>query len=390
MPEPTVAEPPPAEEISKSDFKPASLEEYLNRLNLTPIETPKAAETPVAPPTEPAPPSPATPPPEIFTPPEPPNIPATEPEQMPDMPDLPKESFKSEQQHADWGKFRKAYNVAKEKLEAKVQAPVVDQGAQAEIEQLKQRLSEMSAVVERADLLSHPAIEQQINVPRRNLLGQAERLLQDVGLEPDIFERALALTGKSKIEALDEMNEAITSPTVRMEIADLAINVQRLDRQKEQMLSDVKANRQRIDLEEQSRRHQAMQQQEKQLVNLVDMAYAQLRDQAGFEFLQEVDGNEQWNNGRKEVRQAATALLTQNTDPRQLAAAAVLAPLAAQYRAAYQTERTARLAAEKALKERDAAEPGLGGPGGNGAAATADGAINAANPIPDLIRKFLH
>jgi hypothetical protein len=229
------------------------------------------------------------------------------------------------------------------------------------IEQQRQQITELTSAFERINVEANPRFQQQFVKPIENAKEQARGLVKEIGLDPDLFDRTMALTGKARIEAMDDLTEAIKSPSVNGQLINLVTQIDSMETQKRAVLSDLKGSGARLQQEERARQAAEMQQQEKRLSGLFDQTVTHLRDKVGFEFLKksEAAGTEDWNKKVDSILATAEDILLRNTDETQAAAAAVLAAQAPHYRAAFLSERAARLEAQKELAAIKGAEPGL-------------------------------
>lgn len=253
-------------------------------------------------------------------------------------------------------------------------APKVDEDTKAYITKIEGRLSEMSAAFERVSLLDHPAIRTQFIAPREAELNAASNLLKEVDIDPAILQRALAATGKARIEALDELNASITSPTVQMKIVDHVAKIEHFDQQLANAMTDVKGTHERLASEDRVRRHQATQQDLKRTNELYDSAIDYLRDQ-GFEYLKK-NGNPKFDALVDQIVEEGRTLLTKTENMEQIAVAAVGLPLAIRFRNAWLTTAQQLKAAHAEIAEMKNADPGL-----NGGSSSAAGDITTVPAI---------
>lgn len=292
------------------------------------------------------------------------------------MPETPPEGIKSEKGKADYKKWRE-HQLALEKdakrtkeLEGQIAQlranPQQGAEATARIQQLEQRLVQMSAVVEKYGIQEHPAFQEQFVRPQLQAAEDARNIVEMAGLEKNAIDSVLRLQGKARVEALDELMESITSPTLKGQLAENLFRYEQIDKQKAAVEKDRSGWLQNEDLRIKANQHAQIQETEKQFNALLDESVGFLRDKAGFEMLKEDPGNEQWNGRVQQRVKEAQYLLTRNTDPKQLAAAAVLAVVAPEYRQwALNAEQRARTA-ERELAELKGATPRLNGGSGGG------------------------
>jgi len=267
--------------------------------------------------------------------------------------------------------MRQAYNATKAKLkemEGKVsQTPQQDAAAQARIAELENQLQQLSPIVERANIEAHPGFVKQFEEPRQRLLSDAKSIIEMADLDPKEFYQAIQATGKARIQAIDELSETITSPTLRARLAQIGGDLERLDTERAAVINNSKQWKETADAQMKADQHRMMQQEQQKWSQTLDATFDAMSPQ--FELLREVEGNDAWNKQVAELRRQSRHLLVENTDPQQVAAAAVLAPLAPGYRACWMSERTKRMALEKELAEVK-----------GGKASLSDG--NGVEPVP--------
>lgn len=282
------------------------------------------------------------------------------------LPEEPPDSIKTEKGKADWKAWRQNWKETQTEIRqlreqvAKGGAPTEElTNLKAQNAQLLERLQQMSPVIERVSLQDHPAFQAQFIKPREQMVAEAKSVLEMAEISPDVFERAINLTGKAKAAAVDELMEGVSSRYVQTQIGELIYKIEALDKQKAEVLADIPANHQRMELERRAEQHRQMEQQAKQNNALLDQTFDFLRDKQGIELLRDVPGNDKWNETRKAKREEARYLL-QSANPQEAMAAAVLATLAPEYRQWALGERKRANALEKELAELRGADPKLG------------------------------
>lgn len=276
------------------------------------------------------------------------------------MPEEPPVAIRTEKGKADYRKWRE-HQLSLEKQLKERGTP--DAEAQARIAELEKRLTDMSSVTEKVALQEHPAFQQQFVVPRQQMMGAAKDIVDMADGDFNSFESMLSLTGKARVQAVDTLMEQIESPTLKTQLGQLIYQIETLDRNKAQVMQDVKGNYERLQMQERAQRHQQIEQEEKRTLTQVDATIAELRDKAGFEFYREAPGNEAWNKIVDNARKQAAYILTK-ASPEEATAAAALAPLTPLYRQAYLTQSKKVKALEAELAELRGAEPRLADGGG--------------------------
>ncbi len=271
--------------------------------------------------------------------------------------------------------------VALTKLEEKLKTPPKDEGAVARIAELEARNAELSDRMAAVDLQSHPAFQAKFVQPRAQLLGSASNLLKSVDKDPAALESAMALTGKQRIQALDNLFDDIESPTVRSKVAGVVDQIDAIDEQKAAVLADAKGSYERLTKMTAAQRHQQAQEQTAQLNKVFDAAVEHLRDKVGFEVLKEVDGVDWWNQQGKTAIEAARKLMFENDNPEQMAAASVLAATSGIHRGLWLKERTQRVELAKELAAIKDGEPNLRGNSDRGADDDGDDKLTFAERV---------
>lgn len=279
------------------------------------------------------------------------------------LPVEPPASIKTEKGKADWKAWREGWKGTLSKikqLEAGQQNGAHDAQANARIAELEGRLVELSTVAERANLELHPAFQAQFVNPIRQMAEQAKEIAAMADVGGEAIEKVLGLAGKARVQAMDELMDGVNSPTIRAQLGELLFNIERKEKERAQVLNDVKGNSERLAEHERAEQHRRLQAQQKQIGEVVDSTFEILRDQHGFELLREVPGNEKWNTSRKAKLEQARHIMT-GASASEAAAAAVLSVLAPEYRTWALAERDRANALEKENAELRGADPKLGG-----------------------------
>lgn len=356
-----------ADEVFKSVFPG---EEGATEPAVTPPPPPKPEPVPEVPkaPVEPEPTPEAEPIPEsVFG--DTPIVETTIPEEVTKLP----EEVKSKKGQERWHELTKRGKDALEralKAEQKIIELEAKRGetpaeAQARIEQAEGRAAELSSIIERLDVTQHPQFRAQFELPRQHMMATAKGLLESVGAESNAFEKAMALSGKSRIDAIDALTDGIESRTVQNSVANLVANIDQLDQAREGVLANAHNLAAQRRQQDQANMHRQMEATEQQMLSMVDNSAEYLASQQGFEVLRESKepGFEAWNKQREGIISTARELMTKTTDPAQIAGASVLAAAAPIYRRLAHDYRKRALAAEKTLQDQRDSEPTLAGTG---------------------------
>lgn len=278
---------------------------------------------------------------------------------------------KSPKKQADMRKFRDAFNsVKQENARLKEQPPqkTDDPGAQAVIDRQNQQIIELSGRLERLNVQAHPEFQRQFVQPRNQMFGQALEIVKAVGGDPDAFERTMALSGKNKIAALDDMLKDIDSPVMRDRLGRLIDGIDAKDQEISAALKDSKGLSENLTRQETIARHEMLQRQEQQLKGLLGAATRNLSEgiempeggKMQLEVLQKTGNPEfKWfDDQADDIRATAEEILLKAT-PEKMAVASVLASACGAYRSMWQSERAARKASDARLAAIEGAEPNL-------------------------------
>ncbi len=341
--------------------------------------SPTPASTPATPPlSEPTPASEsATSPPETPTP-TPPATPAqdelpdfltgkkTEEPPKPVEPEIPAEKPK---ESVGMKQLRTAYEGLKKQIAEKEagytaqieelkKAPATAPDAEATITQLKKQVEELSGAVERSAIEFHPAFRAEFVDKRAALVNDAHEILKEAKSDPTQWDRAMALTGAARTEALeaiyDELPRAVTS-----ELGSAAREIRSLDSRRDAYLADRKGLHERLQQDNLRQQHEQMKQYEKSTLEMMAAAEKDLIDRMGIEVYKTSDNPEhkKWNESVERMKADARKIMLETTDPSVMARAAYLAPAAIQYRYLYHVMRDRWQDAENRLKAIEKSEP---------------------------------
>jgi len=260
-----------------------------------------------------------------------------------------------------------------QKLEELQKAPPVAPDADATIRQLEQQVQELSAGLERSAIEFHPAFRAEFIDKRERLVGDAHQILAEAKVDAANWDRAMALTGTARTEALEQIYEELPRSTAA-ELGAAAREIRSLDSQRDAYLADRKGLRQRLEQESLREQRAALQQHEKNTIEMLGMAEKDLIDRMGMEVYKKSDNPEhkKWNDSVDRMKADARKLLLETTDPSVMARAALMAPAAIQYRYLYHTMKDRWMEAEKKLQAIEKAEPIVQGGGDTSSAPVND------------------
>lgn len=302
------------------------------------------------------------------------------------FPETPPFEIRSEKGKANYGNQRKIYNEALHRvkeLETQLRDRTKpDEAAAARVAELEARISEMSAVVERSNLLEHPAFIRQFEKPLNDLREQAGSLVQSAQLDPNEFARVMSLRGNDRIKALDQLTESIESPTLRRRLERVVEEIEAKETERGKVLSDVKGNLEKLTTEDKVRQHQQFEEYKKNLGSLVDGVYDFLGKEQKIAFFQKGEGPafEKWNQQLEADRSEVMDMVLNCRDQSKWVGVTALGIKFPRLFEAFTKERQARIAAETKLAERDSSAPGLSG----ASTSTANGSQPAAETPKDF------
>lgn len=278
---------------------------------------------------------------------------------------------------------------AREKAETKLTEG--DPNAKARIEELERTLKAQSELVERVSLESHPEFQARYEIPRKQLLETAKTAYTDAGGNPADMEMALSLTGKARIEKLEELLAGVPSELLKRKIERANDNLEGLETERGQVLANRSVHLKQLQEQEQANKHKFLQEHEKVTKENLGKAEELLRDTHKFEVFKATDDPnfKWWNDQRAKINEASETLMLRTSDPAELAVASKLAAACPVYRTMFLEERKERLALQKRLSEFEGSEPGVGGGDKKGAAqieAEDDENLSVAEAIVKSVR----
>ncbi len=207
---------------------------------------------------------------------------------------------------AEAEKWKTQYEAAApEELQAKI----------AETTKINQQMSDRIAVV---DLQLHPEFQRQFTEPRMGLVQSATELIKESDIEPEQFDKAMKLTGKSRRQALDEIIQSVESPTLTGQLGVIFNQIEDLDRRRAGALADAKGNLERLQEHDKTVRYEHRQTEIKQLSSKVDQIESSLANDRGIIFLKRSGTDEEWNKRLDEENKVTKYLATSCKDQDQI------------------------------------------------------------------------
>jgi hypothetical protein len=289
------------------------------------------------------------------------------PQPPPGDPDLPpptgKESVGMKQLRTAYENLKKQQQAKeaefKAQLEAATKSPEQSEYA-ARLEQLEKQNKEYAEAFDRVQLESRPAFQQEFVVKRQQLVSDAHGILKDSNVDPAQWDKAMALTGTARSEALDLIYEYLPR-SAQNELGAIQHSVRSLDARRDSVLANHQQVNKQLLEQEQQQRFQAHKEQEKQTLQILDMAETDLIDRMGIEVYKKSDdpNHKKWNESIERMKADAKKILLEVDDPAVMDRAALLAPAAIQFRYLYHTFRDKYLEEKKKNDAIAAAEPSL-------------------------------
>lgn len=223
------------------------------------------------------------------------------------------------------------------------------------IETLKKENEQLLSRLESHDLYNSPRFQAKFVEPRKKLFLDAQTIAKEYGSDPAKFAKAMSLTGKDRVEILDEIRDEIESSFMRDKFNRLVDGIDEKTAEIGEALKNSKETSDKVRQEEMIARHEQGKKSEAQLRQLSQAAKQSMIDELGFdEFYQRTDDPNYswWNEGIENSEKAAEEILLR-AGPEQSALASHLAPLALRIVPLYRAERAARIALQKQLDALD-------------------------------------
>lgn len=285
----------------------------------------------------------------------------------PSDPDIPpptgKESVGMKQLRTAYENLKKQQQTKEAEFKAQLEAaskPPEQTETATKMAELEKQNQEMLAAFERISLEHRPKFQQEFVLKRQELVGDAHNILKDANVDPVQWDKAMALTGTARTEALDLIYEYLPR-SAQNELGSIQHAVRSLDARKQAALDNYKQNNQQFIEEENRQRFEQQKVHEKNTLQLLDMAEQDLVDRMGIEVYKKSDNPEhkKWNEAVDRMKADARKILLEVDDPSVMARASLLAPAAIQFRYLYHTFRDLYLEEKKKNNAVSAAEPSL-------------------------------
>lgn len=273
-----------------------------------------------------------------FTPPEedgvtapPPETPVVEPE-LPEgkslFPDEAIDKLRTEKAKGDIKGLREHYEKARTLLteretelnNLRKQTGAPDAETSKLIEDLKARNQQLTTIVEQKAIRDLPWFQENFTQPRQALVSVAEKALDLAGIEEPRkhLEKAMGLNGRERIAALDQLFEAIESPTLKTKLENSIAQIEVLDDKESAFLADREGNTEKMLAAQRAQQHEQMVRQEQFVKEGLQRTVDFLSDKNAFFRKSGKPGYEKWDSRLEEDRKVMEELSLRNDDPMKL------------------------------------------------------------------------
>lgn len=265
---------------------------------------------------------------------------------------------------ADLARFRgQLADLKKENATLKahpVAAPEGQSDYKALYEDTKKQLEDASARIERTNLFESPKFINEHLAPRQKQFDRLSSMVKEAGGDSTALSRAIGMSGKGRIDALDEIRADIGSEMLKGQFDRLIEDIDARTVVINEKVHNAKATAQELQKSELLSREEQNAQQFKQFEGLLSHAERDLSENFMPELFQKVDHPDfgWWNDGIERDRKVAREALFEAT-PQKASYAAVLASKAGTLYDMWKAERAAATALRQEIAELRGAGPGL-------------------------------
>lgn len=188
------------------------------------------------------------------------------------------------------------------------------------IEDLKARNQQLTTIVEQKAIRDLPWFQENFTQPRQALLAVAEKALDLAGIEEPRkhLEKAMGLNGRERIAALDQLFEAIESPTLKTKLENSIAQIEVLDDKESAFLADREGNTEKMLAAQRAQQHEQMVRQEQFVKEGLQRTVDFLSDKNAFFRKSGKPGYEKWDSRLEEDRKVMEELSLRNDDPMKL------------------------------------------------------------------------
>lgn len=265
---------------------------------------------------------------------------------------------------ADLAKFRgQLAELKKENATLKSRpaaAPEAESDYKALYEDTKKALEDASARIERTNLFESPKFINEHLAPRQKQFDRLSSMVKEAGGDPTALSRAIGMSGKGRIDALDEIRADIGSEMLKGQFDRIIEDIDARTVVINDKVHNAKATAQELQKSELLSREEQNAQQFKQFEGLLSHAERDAAENFMPELFQKVDHPDfaWWNEGIERDRKVAREALFEAT-PQKAAYAAVFASKAGTLYDMWKAEREASKAKDGIIAELRGAGPSL-------------------------------
>lgn len=273
------------------------------------------------------------------------------------------EEAKTPKAKADMRKFRESYErLEKEvaELRSRPAAPAEDTDTRALYESVKQERDALLERVERTNLYESPKFQKDHLIPRQKQFDRLSGMVKEAGGDPIALQRAMSLTGKGRIEALDEIRAEIGSDMLKGQFDRLVEDIDSRTADINEKVRNAKQTAQELHQSELVSQEQKHAETVKQFEGLLAHARRDTAENIAPEFFTKVNDPELawWNEAMDRDDQVARESLLELT-PQKSAYAAVFASKFGTVLHMWRAERAANKAKDEEIAALKGAEPTL-------------------------------
>jgi len=406
MAEPQIVPPPPT--VNQGDAQIAeSVRKAFDRV-LPPTKTTASTEAPPEPePLKPqAPPEPEPPPPPQPEPkPAEADVPSfleqalrgtASPEAVKSEEEWPEElpQFKTpEESKARYKKWRETYGSLKQELEGLKSRPAQDPQVQQRMQLLEGQNKQMAEMLSRFGVEQSAEFQQNIIRPLYAAWNEASRIVKDAGGDPQDLAKAMALSGKSQFEALDELFMGMPE-SARSEAHDALRTYRRFEDARRSTMQNAPQALEGIRKREMERQMGDLNRQRADMKNIFERTVKNLRENAKLEVLLRTESPEGkwWNEQGDKILDQGRNLYLENTDMERVALACILAPAAESYRNLWINSQKKIGELQRIIAERINNEPNLSESSGSGTLPSSEAQLrdDLKKPFAEVFLREFH
>lgn len=270
-------------------------------------------------------------------------------------------TFKTpEESKARYKKWREAHKAIRDENKRLKETPPVDAEVQQRMEVLQSQNREMANALSRFGVEQSEEFRQNIMSPLYAAWGEATRIVQQNGGDPNSLAKAMTLNGKAQFEALDDIFSEMPE-SAKAEAHDAIRTYRRYEKARQEAVKNAPQALEGIRKREIEREMAQVNRQREDMKGIFERAAKSLREDAKLEVLLRTENPEGgwWNEQGDKIVKQARDLYLENTDMNRVAVACLLAPAAEAYRRLWLNSQKKIGQLNKALNERIGNEPNL-------------------------------